>query len=74
MVTSLGQDCDNETPSCPLHLTIKAPWRPVRFSMPFIVLPAGGDVVTIGQKTLKDKLDIDVIAQLKESVPKACGR
>ena len=30
-------------------------------------------MVTIGQKTLKDKLDIDVIAQLKESVPKACG-
>ena len=31
VVTSLGQECDIETQSCPLHLTIETPWGPVRF-------------------------------------------
>ena len=73
VVTSLGQECDIVTQSCPLHLTIETPWGPVRFTMPFIVLPGGGDVVIIGQKTLREKLGIDVIAQLKASVLKAHG-
>ena len=38
--------------------------------MPFIVLPGGGDVVIIGQKTLREKLGISVLAQLKASVLK----
>ena len=42
--------------------------------MPFIVLPGGGDVVIIGQKTLREKFGIDVMAQLKASVLKAHGR
>ena len=41
--------------------------------MPFVVLPGGGDVVIIGQKTLRYILGIDVMAQLKASVLKACG-
>ena len=60
-----------ETQSCPLHLTTETPWGPVRFTMPFIVLPGGSDVVIIGQKTLREKLGIDVMAQLKTSVLKA---
>ena len=72
--TSLGQECDIETQSYPLHLTIDTPWGPVRFTMPFIVLPGGGDVVIIGQKTLRKKLAIDVKAQLKASVLKAQRR
>ena len=42
--------------------------------MPFIVLPGGGDVVIIGQKTLREKLGIDVMVQLKASVLKAQER
>ena len=42
--------------------------------MPFIVLPGGADVVIIGQETLREKLGIDVMAQLKASVLKAHGR
>ena len=42
--------------------------------MPSIVLPGEGDVVIIGQKTLRETLDIDVMAQLKASVLKAQGR
>ena len=42
--------------------------------MPFIVVPGRGDVVIIGQKTLKEKLGIDVMAQLKASVLNAQGR
>ena len=47
VVMSLGQECDVVTQSSPLHLTIETPWGPVRFTMPFIVLPGGGDVVII---------------------------
>ena len=74
LVTPLGQKRDIETQSCPLHLTIETPWGPVRFTMPFIVLPGGGDMDTIGQKMLREKLGIDVMAQLKAFVLKAQGR
>ena len=73
VVTLLGQECDVETQSCPLHLTIETPCRPVRFTMPFIVLLVGGNVATFGQKTLKEKRCFDVMAQLKASVLKARG-
>ena len=73
MVTALDQECDIETQSCPLPLTIETPWGPVQFTMPFIVLPGGGDVVIIGQKMLREKLGIDVMAQPKASVLKAHG-
>ena len=35
VVTSLDQECDIETKSCPLLLTIDTPWGSVRFTMPF---------------------------------------
>ena len=73
-VTSLGQQCDIVTQSCPLHLTIETPWGSARFTMPSIVLPRGGDVVIIGQKTLREKPGIDVITKLKASALKAHGR
>ena len=74
VVTSLCEECDIVTQSCPLHLTIETPWGPVRLTMPFIMLPGGGDVVIIGQKNLREKLGIDIMAQLKASVLKAHGR
>ena len=61
VVTSLGQDCDIVKQSCPLHLTIETPWGSVQLTMPFIVLPGGGDVDTIGQMTSRGKLGTDVI-------------
>ena len=57
VVTSLDQECDIVTQSCPLHLTIETMWGPVRFTMPFIVLPGGTDVLVIGQKTLRETSD-----------------
>ena len=48
VLTSLGQECDIETQSCPLHLAIETQWGSVRFTMPFIVLPGEGDVAIIG--------------------------
>ena len=74
VVVSLGEACGIETQSRQLHLTIRIPWGPVRFTMPFVVLPGGGDVVIIGQKTLREKLGIDVMAQFEAYVLKACGR
>ena len=49
VVTSLGQECDIVTQSCPLHLTIETQWGPVRLTTPFIVLPRGGDVLLFGR-------------------------
>ena len=74
VVTSLGQECDIVTQSCPLHLTIETPWGPVRFTMPFIVLPGGHNGIFVGQKYSREKFGIDVMAQLKASVLKAHGR
>ena len=54
VVTSLGQESDIVTQSCPFHLKIEPTWGPVWSTMPFIVLPGGGDVVIIGQKTLRN--------------------
>ena len=70
--TPLGQECDIET-QCLLHITIKTPWAPVRLTMPFIVLLGRGDVVVIRKKTLREKLGIDVMAQLKGPVLKDHG-
>ena len=70
VMTSLGQECDIETQSCPIHSTIETPWGPVRFITPFIVLHGGGNTVIIEKKTLKIKLRIDVMAQLEASVLK----
>ena len=69
VVTSLGQESHIVTQSCPLHLTIETPWGPVQFTMPCILLPGGGDVVIIGQQTLRENM-----AQLKASVLKPHGR
>ena len=74
VVTPLDQKCEIETQSCPLNLTIETQWGPVRFTMPFFLLPGVGNVVIIGQKTQREKLGIDVMAQLKASVLKAQGR
>ena len=74
VLTSLGPLCIIETQSCALHLMIETPWGTSRLTMPFIVLPGGGDVVVIGQKTLRENLGIDVMAPLKATVLKACGR
>ena len=43
-------------------------------TMPVFVLPGGGGVVIIGQKTLREKLGIDVMVQLKAYVLNAHGR
>ena len=61
------------TQSCPLHLAIETMWGPVRFTMPFIVLPGRGVEVIIGKKTLGEKRGIGVMTQLKASVLKAHG-
>ena len=50
VVTSLGQECDIERQSCPLHLTIETPWGPVRFTMSFIVLPGWAMWLSSGRR------------------------
>ena len=62
VVTSLGQERDIVTQSCPLHLTIETPRGPVRFAMTFIMIPRGGNAVVIGQKSSREKLGMDVMA------------
>ena len=74
VVTLLDQECDIGTQSSPLDLTIETPLGPVRMTMPYIVLPGGGDVVIIRQKALREKRGIDIMAQLKAPVLKTHGR
>ena len=62
------------TQTCPRNLTIETLLVPVRFTMPLIVLPGEGYMAIIGQTTLREKLGIDVMAQLKASVLFACDR
>ena len=50
VVTALGQECDIETQSCLLHLTIEPPCGPVRFTMPLIVLPGGAMWLSLGRR------------------------
>ena len=52
----------------------RMPLGPIRCTMSFIVLAVGGDVVITGQKTRREKLGIDVMAQHKASALKAQGR
>ena len=47
-VAPLGQECNIETQSYPLHLTIETPWGAARFTMPFVALPGEGDEVITG--------------------------
>ena len=72
VVTSMDQECDIETQSCSLHLTIETPLGLVRFTMPFYMLPGGGDAVIIGQKTLRENVGIDVMAQFKDVGDSGC--
>ena len=73
-VTSLGQECDIETQSCPLHLTIDTQRGPVRFTMPFIVSLGRGRCGYHRAEDAERELGIDVMAQLKASVLKAQWR
>ena len=50
VVTLLGQESDIVTQSCPLHLTIETMWGPVRFTMPFIVLPGEAMWLLLGRR------------------------
>ena len=51
LVTSLGQECDIETASCPLHVTMETPRGPFQFTVSFIVLPLGeGTWLSSGRK------------------------
>ena len=65
VMTSFGQECDIVTKSCPLYLTVEITRRLVRSAMPFIVFPGREGVVNIGQKNFREKLEIDLMAQLK---------
>ena len=70
-VTSLSQECDVEVQSCPLYLTIETPWGALRLTLPFAVLPGRDDVAIIRRETLREKMGIDVVWQLKASVLKS---
>ena len=68
------QQCDIVTQSCLLHLTMETPCGPVCFTIPFVVLTRGDDVVIIGQTTLRQTHGIDVMVHRKASVLKARRR
>ena len=55
-------------------LPSETPWGPVRFTMPFVVLPGGGNAIIVGQNTSRNVVGISVMGLLKASVLNAYGR
>ena len=45
--------------------TIMTPWAPVTILLPLAVMPGKDDLLILGSKTLREKLRIDVMKQLK---------
>ena len=72
--TATGDVRNVETVTCPLHLNVESPWGPVRFTMPFIVLPGPSKMVIIGQKTLRDVRKIDVASQFYDQLRRMRGK
>ena len=62
MVTALGDVREIHTQTRPMCLTVDTPWGPIEFKMPFVVLPGPGNLVIIGQRTLREICGIDVDA------------
>ena len=66
--TAFGEERAVTYQTIPLLLTLLTPWGNVRFQLPFVVLPGDGDVLVLGQVTLREVLCVDVMADLKRTV------
>ena len=51
--------------------TIMAPWTPVTIWLALAVMPGEDNQLILGSKTLRKKLDVDVMKQLREMAAQA---
>lgn len=65
---SFGKERDVTQQAMPFLLTLLTSWREVRFRFPFVTLSGPGDLVVLGQVTLREVLLIEVMADLKRMV------
>lgn len=55
-------------PTVLVHLMLRSSWGDVRITLPFLVMPGHTGTVVIGDKTLKEMLDVDFMRQLQATV------
>ena len=59
--------------TCSLTATIMTPWAPVTIRLALAVMPGENDSLIIGSKTLREKLSIDVMKQLRDTAAVSGG-
>ena len=63
----VGQAVPIEWQTFTLTATIITTWAPVAIRLELAVMPGEDDLLTLGSKPLREKLDIDVIKQLRDT-------
>ena len=62
-----------ERQTCLLTVTIMTPWAPVSIRLALAVMPGEDDLLILGSKTLRGKLSIDVMKQLRDTAAASGG-
>lgn len=52
----------------PFLLTLLTPWGKVGLTLPLVVIPDPGDLTVLGQRTVGEVLNIDVMAESRRKV------
>ena len=62
-----GRAVPIERKTCSLTATIMTPWAPVTIRLALVVMPGEDDLLVLRSKTLREKLSIDVMKQLRDT-------
>ncbi|CAN0394168.1 unnamed protein product, partial [Ascophyllum nodosum] len=68
-----GRAIPIERQTCSLTATIMTPWAPVTIRLALAVMPGEDDLLVLGLKTLREKLSIDVMKQLRDRAAASAG-
>ena len=68
-----GRAVPIERQTCSLTAITMTPWGPVTIWLALAVLPGEDDLLILGSKTLREKLDIDVMRQLRDTAVASGG-
>ena len=73
MVLADGRAVPIERQTCSLTATIMTPWAPVTIRLALAVMRGKYDLLILGSKTLREKLSIDVMKQLRDTAAGSGG-
>ena len=68
VVTATGEEREVTTQTCPMHLIVESPAKPVRFTIPFMVIPGKEDLVIVGRTTMAEDWGFNLKEQFLELV------